>query len=459
MLSIGKCTAGMAQNYYSEERGYYDTEGNEVNTWQGKLCQNLGVKEGEEVSPEDFEALLKGHDRAAFDLCFSADKSIPIACQMDESTRADMLEAHRQAVADTLKLMESEAGTRVRGIDGNPEQTFVKTGNLAIAKVEQETSRAQDMDLHTHCVVMNQTEYNGKLYSLDARKLYQDKMRYGLEYRCNLADRLQEKGYEVSITDGEKGLFEVNGIKPEVRERFSKRRNEIEERMAERGGSGGRAADAAEQATRTVKDRSVDINDLRQGWREEMSAMGQEQLQKNTGLQIDKAAEQRAAFERAVGRLSENQYAFKLEQLQRALMQEGVCCGIDTKTANRLISGDNELIRLTPKEDRGLSGEYLTTRRNLEQAAAIEKMTAAGRGKGHAMAYKDCTATLRAACEDNGWKLGEQQDAVVKHSCCNNDQFIAVQGLARTGKTFTLNAAREVLERQGYVVRGMSATG
>lgn len=157
MLSIGKCTAGMAQNYYSEERGYYDTEGNEVNTWQGKLCQNQGVKEGEEVSPEDFEALLKGHDRAAFDLCFSADKSISIACQMDESTRADMLEAHRQAVADTLKLIESEAGTRVRGIEGNPEQTFVKTGNLAIAKVEHETSRAQDMDLHTHCVVMNQT--------------------------------------------------------------------------------------------------------------------------------------------------------------------------------------------------------------------------------------------------------------------------------------------------------------
>ena len=66
--------------------------------------------------------------------------------------------------------------------------------------------------------------------------------------------------------------------------------------MAERGESGGRAADAAEQATRTVKDRSVDINDFRQGWREEMSAMGQEQLQKNTGLQIDKAAEQRAAL-------------------------------------------------------------------------------------------------------------------------------------------------------------------
>lgn len=37
--------------------------------------------------------------------------------------------------------------------------------------------------------------------------------------------------------------------------------------------------------------------------------------------------------------------------------------------------------------------------------------------------------------------------------------YIAVQGLAGTGKTFTLNAAREVLERQGYRVRGMSATG
>ena len=156
MLSIGKCSKAMAASYYEEERGYYDAE-NEADLWQGQLCGRLGIAEGSEVKPEDFEALLDGHDRAGFDLCFSADKSISIAAEMDEAARADMLDAHRRAVEDTLKIIESEAGTRVRGIDGNHEQTFVRTGNLAIAKVEHETSRAQDMDLHTHCVVMNQT--------------------------------------------------------------------------------------------------------------------------------------------------------------------------------------------------------------------------------------------------------------------------------------------------------------
>lgn len=458
MLSIGKCSKAMAASYYEEERGYYDAE-NEANRWQGQLCGRLGIAEGSEVKPEDFEALLDGHDRAGFDLCFSADKSISVAAEMDAETRADMLDAHRRAVEDTLKIIESEAGTRVRGIDGNHEQTFVRTGNLAIAKVEHETSRAQDMDLHTHCVVMNQTEYNGQLYSLDARKLYAEKMRYGLEYRAKLAENLREKGYEVTLTDGEKGLFELNGIKPEVREHFSKRRAEIEAHMAERGESGGVAADAAEQATRTAKKKDVDINELRDGWRAELAEMGQNRIEKNPGQVRDIATEQAEAYARAVDRLSEKSYAFSPAQLQRAVMQEGVCCSVDTATADRLIASDASLIRLTPKADRALSGEFLTTETNLRQAAEIERMTAAGRGKGHAMTLKDCNDTLRAACDENGWKLGAQQEAVVRHICCTNDRYIAVQGLAGTGKTFILLSTREVLERQGYRVRGMSATG
>lgn len=459
MLSIGLCSKAMAASYYEEERGYYDAE-NEVDVWQGRLCGRLGINEGSAVNPKDFEALLEGHERAAFDLCFSADKSVSIAAQMDDETRADMLDAHRRAVEETLKIIEQDAGTRVRGINGNTEPTYVHTGNIAVAKVEHETARNyNDMDLHTHCVLMNQTELDGKIYSLDSREIYKNKMRYGLEYRCKLAENLREKGYEVNLTDGEKGLFELNGIRPEAREHFSKRRAEIEAHMAARGESGAAAADAAEQATRTAKDKSVDINELRDGWRAELAEMGQERIQKSPGQVRDIATEQAEAYARAVDRLSEKAYAFTPPQLQRAVMQEGVCCSVDTATADRLIAADKSLIRLTAKDDKALKGDYLTTENNLRQAAEIERMTAAGRGKGHAMTLKDCNDTLRAACDKNGWKLGEQQEAVVRHVCCVNDRYIAVQGLAGTGKTFTLNAAREVLERQGYRVRGMSATG
>lgn len=459
MLSIGKVNAIMAADYYKAEKNYYDTQQNPADRWQGKLCNNLGLKDGELVKPEQLQTLLEGHERAGFDLTFSADKSVSIAAEMNDATRQDMLEAHRAAVSKTLEKIEAESGTRVRGIDGNPAPQFVKTGNLAIAKIEHETSRALDPDLHTHCVIANKTAYNNEIYSLDARQFYVNKMRYGLEYRCELAKQLQARGYEVELTDGEKGLFELRGIKPEVREHFSKRRQEIEQTLKERGEVGGEAADRAEQYTRKAK-QQVDLNDQRAKWRDEMTKLGQEPIKPTTdGSKIDIQTQQAQALGRAVERLSAKQFAFTNEQLEKAAMQEGVTCGVDSEKARELISNDKQLIRLTPRQDSGLQGDFLTTQKNLDLANGIESMTARGRGVRPCMTETECENTLQAACKENNWKLGEQQTAVVKHIATSKDRFLAVRGLAGTGKTFTLNAAREVLERQGFTVKGMSATG
>lgn len=459
MLSIGKCSAAMAANYYEQEKGYYTQTQSDGDEWQGDLCKKLGLEPESEINPAQFEAMLQGSQVAAFDLTFSADKSVSIAAQMSPELERDMLAAHRKAVSNTLKTVERDIGTRVRGIDGNPEQTFVQTSNAAIAKVEHQTSRLLDPDLHTHCVVLNKTAYNGKIYSLDGHKLYENKMRYGLEYRQHLATELQKQGYELELTDGEKGFFEIKGIRPDVRQHFSKRRGEIEQRLSERGESGAEASDRATQETRSAKEKGVNLEDLKSKWQQQLSEMQQQAPEKSVALGRDIEKEQRAALNRAVTRLSEKQFAFEPQQLQCAVMSEGVCCGINSNTADRLIATNPKLLKLKPTQESGLKGKYYTTVQNMQMAAEIETMAAEGRGKAPAVSAEKCAKSLNEVCAKNGWELGEQQSAVVDHIATTPDRFVAVRGLAGTGKTFTLNATREVLEAQGYEVRGMSATG
>ena len=89
------------------------------------------------------------------------------------------------------------------------------------------------------------------------------------------------------------------------------------------------------------------------------------------GQTRDITTEQAEAYARAVDRLSEKAYAFTPQQLQRAVMQEGVCCSVDTATADRLIAADKSLIQLSAKDDKALKGDFLTTETNLWQAAEI----------------------------------------------------------------------------------------
>lgn len=458
MLSIGKCTAAMAGNYYEQERGYYQKT-RDGDAWQGKLCKKMGIDQNK-INPQQFAELLSNQKRAGFDLTFSADKSISVAAQLSPEIEKDMIEAHRLAVAETLKTIESEIGTRVRGIDGKREQVFVKTGNAAIAKVEHLTSRELDPDLHTHCVILNQTEYNNKIYALDAHKLYENKMRYGLEYRRRLAQELQRRGYDLELSNSEKGFFRIKDIRQDVCDFYSKRRAQIENQLVETGETGGRAADRANQRTRKVKDHSIDIEEKRTQWRAELAEMGQEIPLKNQFQKTRNITQERAeAVQRAIDRLSEKQFAFRPEELEKNVMNAGVLCGIDENVVKTVIEQNKDLIRLNPTPESGLSGIYYSTRDNLFKAQEIERMAIDGRNFGKSIDPKRTETVLQNVCQKNNWSLGDQQKAVVRHIATNSDQFIAVRGLAGTGKTFTMNVVREVLENEGFEVRGMSTTG
>ncbi len=68
-----------------------------------------------------------------------------------------MIQAHDEAVKTVLEGLENRyAQTRVRRGPGIREK--VQTGNILAATFRHETSREQDPQLHTHCVVINATQ-------------------------------------------------------------------------------------------------------------------------------------------------------------------------------------------------------------------------------------------------------------------------------------------------------------
>ena len=471
MMSVNSCNLGQSESYFDHDYYSKSVEGDNQTQWQGRLAPKMGLSGP--VSEEDFKSLMRAIDDSGktcveHDITFSAPKSVSIAAEMgDETLRAEILEAHRQAVKETLKEIENNViSTRLK--DHGVIQ-HVKTGNMCAATFEHSTARPTpqappDMQLHTHCAVANLTEYNGQAYSIDGKALYDVQKRYGAEYRSRLAAKLQARGYGIKVTDPEKGLFEMTGVKPEVIRHFSKRREQIEAEMAKSGQSGAKAAQRANLSTRCKKDPDIDMEAVRSTWRAEMKALGQEAVVKSEDPIKATVQDRQEAFSRAVARLEQADYAWTQKDLETAVINEGVGVAMTRERAQKLIvkaQKSGELINLGKVKgaDPVTSPSYFTTEANIRQQEQIFYNVAEGRGQAQALDSATAKASLDQVCQANGWQLAPEQAQLVMHIATSKDQFVAVRGLAGTGKTFSLNAAREVLEANGYEVRGMSASG
>src|SRR5207302_10667723 len=93
--------------------------------------------------------------------------------------------------------------------------------------------------------------------------LYQARLRHALTAALGL------RWTEVS-----KGSAEVEGVPRPVIRAFSKRRDEIEDLVAESGWTSPRAHQAAALARRAPKDHPADAATLEDGWRAEAAALG-----------------------------------------------------------------------------------------------------------------------------------------------------------------------------------------
>jgi conjugative relaxase-like TrwC/TraI family protein len=469
MVSIGKLGGGPgAERYYTDsvargQEDYYSGEGEAEGEWTGTGAQQLGLTGA--VDEDDFSALLRGTAPQAgtrlrnepnarsvigFDLTFSAPKSVSVLYGIADSDIARKArDAHDEAVRQALGYMERTACAVRRGrggVDRRPGE------GLAVATFRHRSSRAGDPQLHTHAVVANITRADGRWSTLDGRLIYAHARTAGFLYQAALRDELS-RSLGVDWTPVERGVAEIRGVDEDVLQHFSRRRQEIRERMEERGSRSAKAAQAATLDTRRRKDYDVPVSRLREEWRARAAEHGLDQetvarlLHSRTPAPVPHAA----FLSSEEGGLTAEASTFDRRDVIREWAEShrtGAPVERIEALADRWLASPNT-VRLTasagaPGGPRYSTPEMLATERDLIEGGSRRRGEGAGRAK-----PEDVEAVLHARPE-----LGGEQADLVRGLTESGDGIEIVRAAAGTGKTYALEAARHAWEASGYRVYG-----
>ncbi len=471
MLSLhglGAAGAGAAGYYTALARDDYYTRGGEpAGDWFGQGAASLGLSGT--VDAAALRHVLHGFDgtgatarvqgagadhHAGWDLTFSAPKSVSVlwATTADPTVRAAIQDAQRAAVAATVAFAERHCAFTRRGHDGTGRE---RVAGLAVAAFEHATSREQDPQLHTHCLIANLApRQDGTWGALDGRHLFRWQMALGALYRAELAERLQARLPVGIERDG--GGFAIRGVPEAVRAHFSKRAEQIREWLAARGAEGAKAAETAALNTRARKP-AIDRPALFARWQAEGRALGWGP-ERAARLLARGAWERERPAEPALAEVREGlvrqQSTFVERDAWRALAE-----GMQGVGGIREIEARMDALRRDPEvvwlgEDRRGEARWSTESLRRLEATAIARAEIGAEDRAHALAPEQIEPILRARPQ-----LSAEQVEAVRHLCERGGAVATVEGLPGTGKSVLLDAARAAWEAAGYRVVGAALSG
>ncbi|MHC0068686.1 MobF family relaxase, partial [Nostoc sp. UIC 10890] len=450
MLTAANVSSEMAVNYFI--KNYYHQG---KSRWSGKGAEKLGLSGAVEnqqtfknvisgLSPDGREQLnakvLKPDQRrAALDCTFSAPKSVSLMALVGGDER--LIAAHHQALEKVLALMEQRyAITRVTQGDSRHR---VNTANLVVAEFDHIESRSLDPHLHTHCLVMNTTQADGKWMSLVNSEIFANKKFLGMVYQSYLAAEVIKLGYE--IEPRQHGQFEIKGFKEQDLEAFSKRRQQI---IAKVGvNSTWVEREKIWDSTRQRKQK-ISEQELKAFWKEEAQVLGisfVKSSEPNAQVVQNSVSKQSLedALAPAIAHCSERNVAFKLEDLEKFILRERLLT--DVTALEALIKEHQELIALP-----GMERQYTTWTAVKRELATIELMQS-GIGAVNPIEHTQVASSLLEKT-----LLNQGQRLAVNMAATTTDQFVAWQGVAGAGKTFALKELNAIALAQGYTVKAFA---
>ncbi|OYU43134.1 MAG: hypothetical protein CFE44_20075, partial [Burkholderiales bacterium PBB4] len=204
--------------------------------------------------PVTGEALVKGAGDGhvmGLDMTFSAPKDFSaVFAGADAATREALTEVLQQSAKTALDYAESAVVTR-HGVGGRVKQI----AEAAIAACYTHfASRALDPQLHVHAFMFNvgKRKESSEWSALEHRTQFDRKMATGILFRVEMAARLKGLGFEIVPTGP---FFAIQGIADHQRDALSKRSQEINEELREKGmsESDGAAREVAALNTRSAK--------------------------------------------------------------------------------------------------------------------------------------------------------------------------------------------------------------
>jgi Ti-type conjugative transfer relaxase TraA len=477
--SLGAADSALAAYYESLARDdYYENGGEPPGIWHGQLAAGLAlhgkVRPGQLAAafqgchPITGEALAKNAGsahKAGWDLTFSAPKSVSLvwALSSDEH-QAEIAAAHEAAVARTIAYMERKA-FRSR------DRTDPGAGRGAILAVvyQHGTSRELDPQLHSHVVVANLgRRIDGSWCALDFDSRW--KMAAGALYRAELTSQLRRLGYGIE-RDG--NSFMIQGIGKDITDAFSTRRHQIVEALEQTGHAGAKAASVAALHTRKAKG-EVDRQVLIPLWRRQAAEAGLDtqalgRLHENRSSQMNSSSIQvksseDIAFDEIVAGLTRGNSTFTRMQLEMtvATAAQGILSAneIESMIHQKIQEKQRDLgplglVRLhmpvaDSRKDHGV--EHYTTREMMEIERSI--IDGAQSRKGESRHIVSAAPGLLAYPQ-----LSSEQIQGLRHVTESDHGVSIVRGLAGTGKSTLLAAARVAWTAAGHNVIGCALAG
>ena len=484
MMSISTIgNAGAAADYYThDDSGCMEV----ISEWFGNGAEALGlsgavdsgtlksVLEGQ-VGGQQLGRKMDGKHKAGWDLTFSAPKSVSIMALAAGDQR--LVDAHLAAVKDTLAVVEARQVITRQSVEGITQP--VKTGNLAAALCTHTTSRDLEPQLHTHAVVANATQgEDGKWRSIESKPMFESGAikHTGQIYRNHLAVRVAALGYELE-TNHKTGLFEIKGVPQATIDFFSSRRHKAIEPALQNAAEQGRELKTAKAVlykavfeTRDHKQAVPDKEALVQGWQDHLGfkpepLIAEAQARAET-LEVS-AEETRQTQDKALASaikdvrvcyrvLADKEAVFTREALSDMTLKWGLgnLTDLQVHQAIEHLVAREELVPslLTINQQKEPA---LTTPEALKRESQLLKQLNQGKDR---MTPIHSPEAVQASMERSSKTLNAGQQQAVTLIGTSRDRIIGVRGLAGTGKTYMLEAAKTLVEDGGYSLRGLAPT-
>ena len=476
---------------YFEREGYYaknDPRHRRASFWAGEGAAALGLPRN--VSPRTFERVLAGYvpgteirlgrarggeheHRPGLDLTLSAPKSVSLEALLYGNRQ--VLGAHDAAVRSTLDWVEAEL-LQTRGYDpATGRRPRVAADGLVAAGFRHLTSRDQDPQLHTHCIIANMTRNRaGEWRSVEPTEIRRNVKLIGAYYRQELARRLIGLGYrtETTMIGGVPG-FEIAGYPREMLDAFSSRRREILAWLDEHGLP--YSAALTQQAALITRKRKVDkgLDTLKVEWKARAEGIAHDrglarQGRAQDGRQSRKTSKGRPYVRteqelrpepaglsvreivwRAVEHLAERASVIR-ESDVRAIALSHAPGRHELGEIDAAVTGllaDGHLMEAKVRSGRSfVTGEALRSEREI-----VARMRD-GIGAADALAEK-----ARVSARLDRTTLTEGQRDAVRTILLSRDRIVAVQGAAGTGKTTMLREALGSMGERKAVLLAPSA--
>lgn len=461
-----------AEAYYLDQvvsgvEDYYGEAGEAPGTWIASSTDLLGLKgtvDGDElrsvlagVDPSTNEPLHAAKNRKVpgWDLTFRAPKSVSILWALgDDRTAGQVVAAHDAAVARALAYMEETAAwtrTGRNGVNRVPGDGFVAAG------FRHRTSRDRDPLLHTHVLVTNSVRAaDGRWRTIDSKGLYDHARTAGFLYQVELRHHLSDR---LGVTWGHiyHGTADIKGVDRALIDLFSKRRAAIEAELAEWGLTSAAAAQIATLDTRQSKSDTPESEAMQRArWRTEATAAG---LEFDVSAVIETGGKSAAPVDADVTRafrllmsptfgLTAEQSTFDRRDVLRGLahaLPSGVTVDEIDLLADRFL--DQADVLFVAERDR--TGTRYTTKELWDLERRLVTLVARP---------ADGTVRCERVAVDTAVRtrpsISDEQATAVRQLCLSGRPVDVVIAAAGTGKTFSLDAARDAWQHSGHTVIG-----